>query len=235
MILGGALLLVPGVPLWAMLLLNAVIGFGHLVGVIAEQSAVGQVAEARRDSAYGLYTFVGTLGQALAPLAIAAVGGSAIVPPTQSLLWIYLAVCLAMLGVSLVLTRQRMRTADATPPRLRAALSVPRADRAPLVGSIAASMFVLAAVDLIQVYLPALGIERGLPVAVVGALLAVRAAATMLSRLFLGRLSRWAGRGRLVIVSTLVSALTIAPLGLDIPVVAMGALLAVAGFALGVS
>ena len=95
-------------------------------------------------------------------------------------------------------------------------------------------MLVLAAVDLVQVYLPALGVERELPAALVGTLLAVRAGATMVSRLGLARMTARLGRDRLVVLSALVAALAVAVLAAPVPAVVMGLALLVGGFALGV-
>jgi MFS family permease len=101
-------------------------------------------------------------------------------------------------------------------------------------GALLVSMLVLAAVDLIQVYLPALGVERQLPASVVGTLLAIRAGATMLSRLGLSRMTARVGRDRLIIVSSLVAAGAVAVLAFPVSPVVLGGALLVAGFALGI-
>jgi MFS family permease len=89
-------------------------------------------------------------------------------------------------------------------------------------------------VDLIQAYLPALGVERQLPASVVGTLLAIRAGATMLSRLGLSRMTARVGRDRLIIVSSLVAAGAVAVLAFPVSPVVLGGALLVAGFALGI-
>lgn len=96
-----------------------------------------------------------------------------------------------------------------------------------------ASLTVLTAIDLLTVYLPVYGEANGLSVETVGLLLAVRAAASMASRLLMLPLIRHFGR-RSVLVSSIV-----------MPAVALGALplfdapyllyiaMAIAGFGLG--
>lgn len=94
------------------------------------------------------------------------------------------------------------------------------------------SVVTVAAQDLIAVYLPALGAERGIAVDVIGMLLAVRAAASMLSRFFYARLSAVMGRWRLMAISTFVSAAFYAALAAPMPIALMYVVIAGAGFAL---
>ena len=79
--------------------------------------------------------------------------------------------------------------------------------------ALATSATVLAVVDLTMVYLPALGTERGLTAATVGAMLTVRAVFSMLSRLLLGRVSRAMGRMRPPTVSLVLSTVALAAAG----------------------
>jgi MFS family permease len=96
-----------------------------------------------------------------------------------------------------------------------------------------ASLTVLATMDVMTVYLPALGEERGLSVATVGALLAVRAGASMTSRLLMGRLIRFVGRDRLLIGSLGVAAVAVISLPfLPLPLAFVA--MAVAGMTLGI-
>lgn len=68
----------------------------------------------------------------------------------------------------------------------------------------------------------------------VGMLLALRAAATVFSRLGLERLVRGVGRARLLLASTAVSAVLIALLAVEMSVVLMSVLLVLAGLSLGI-
>ncbi len=97
------------------------------------------------------------------------------------------------------------------------------------------SVVTVVAQDLIVVYLPLLGAERHMSVDTVGMLLTVRAAASMLSRLLFVRLHMALGRRRLTIGSTLTSAVAYACLAVPMPLWAMYATIALAGFALSVS
>jgi hypothetical protein len=70
-----------------------------------------------------------------------------------------------------------------------------------------ASVAILAAVDIITAYLPVIGERSGIGPAVVGALLSLRAAASILSRLRIPPMVRALGRVRLIAVSAAGSAL----------------------------
>ena len=95
------------------------------------------------------------------------------------------------------------------------------------------SLSTLAAIDLVVAYLPAWGEERGVSVAVVGWLLALRAAASMVSRLGMDRLVRRCGRRPLLVVNTAVAAVGFAALPFC-DVAAVTVVIAVTGFALGI-
>lgn len=114
--------------------------------------------------------------------------------------------------------------------------TIPQVLRAPGVASnMLASMGLLAMVDILSAFLPLVGEDAGVPPIVVGALLAIRGAAGILSRALLPWLSRRWSRRRLLITCLLVASITLAvpPLVLDQLVVA-GTLLAVGGFFLGI-
>ena len=107
---------------------------------------------------------------------------------------------------------------------MRTLLRVPGLIRALLV-----SCVVLAAVDITLVYLPALGADRGLAAGLIGALLTLRAIASMVSRFFLGRLVKRVGRRRLLVASVALSAVSMGAVALPLPPVAVGALVLLLG------
>ncbi|MET1064097.1 MAG: MFS transporter [Arthrobacter sp.] len=234
-----------GLLLWSdslvlLLIWNVVLGLGHLMSVLGEQSRVAQADDGKLDSAFGIYTFAGSIGQALGPLLIVVFGSGRLIPETDMLFGAYLAAALLMLAVTLVLSAnpRRGRAAAVEPAvrqiPLREALRVPAPVRRQLFGAMAVSMMVLGAVDLIAVYLPALGVERGLSADLIGLLLTVRAVATMASRLGLGFLVAMFGRQQLIIASMGASAVALAVLTVPMEVWLMGVVLLVAGFALGI-
>jgi MFS family permease len=92
---------------------------------------------------------------------------------------------------------------------------------------------VISTVDVLAAYLPLYGESAGLSVALVGALLSIRAGATLVSRLFLVRLIAWLGRRRLLALSLGVSTLGLGliPFTTSPPVLVV--LMVLGGFALG--
>jgi hypothetical protein len=142
----------------------------------------------------------------------------------------------AVVGVVLVLCTVPLRVPTCVAERDRGApggmatlLRLPG-----LVRALVISAIVLAAVDSTLVYLPALGADRGLAAGFVGVLLMVRATASMTSRLFLGRLARWVGRRRLMIVSVATSALAMLAVTVPMPPAALVLVVVLLGLGLGV-
>lgn len=209
-----------------------VLGTGHLLCVVGQQAAVANSApDGRFDTAFGHYTFAASLGQAAGPGLIILAGGGRAVPDTGLLF-------AGSIGIGLVLTLSALfiRT-PARPPGsreqeaggMRTLVRLPGLPRALLV-----SCVVLAAVDITLVYLPALGTDRDLSAGFIGLLLTLRAVASMTSRFFLGKLVTLLDRRRLMVVTTVLSALSMAALALPLPPAALACLVVCLGLGLGV-
>jgi sugar phosphate permease len=97
-----------------------------------------------------------------------------------------------------------------------------------------ASLALLATVDVLTAYLPVLGVQRGISPAVVGALLSLRAATSIISRVLIPWMIPRLGRIRLLAASAAGSALLTAALPLSGSTAVLGALLAAAGSLLGI-
>ncbi|WP_448616467.1 MFS transporter [Modestobacter sp. URMC 112] len=209
-----------------------VLGTGHLLCVVGQQAAVANAAPSGSlDAAFGYYTFAASLGQAIGPGLIIVAGGQQQVPDTGALF-------LASVGIGVLLTLSAVlirMPARSTPAQEQEAGGMRTLVRLPgLVRALLVSSIVLAAVDITLVYLPALGADRGLAAGFIGLLLTLRAVASMTSRLFLGRLVTLLGRRRLMIGTAVLSALSMAALGLPLPPVAMAGLVVLLGLGLGV-
>lgn len=211
------------------------LGLSQLIFVVADQTLVGSRSPASSyDRRFGNLSFVASLGQLIGPAGAGLIAGAGSAEGTQQALWF--GSILALIAVPLIIRQWRQdpgpvvpRSANETArPPVMTILRMPGMAPAML-----ASMTVLATMDVLVVYLPALGQERGLSVATVGALLAVRAAASMMSRLFLGRLVDSIGRDRLMLGSLIVAATSVVALAL-VPLPAMFIVMAVAGVTLGI-
>ncbi|WP_247047647.1 MFS transporter [Arthrobacter rhizosphaerae] len=226
---------------------SAVLGVGHLCFTIAGQSAIARfVPLSRMDAAFGWFTAAFSLGQLLGPLAAGLAMGSAgnasaaarLMDANAALL---LAGAIAVLAIPVALgatTKKRAtapETSAAAPAKTPTSKSVAHLLGIPTVKTnMLASLALLATTDIIVAFLPLLGEEKGIAPVGIGILLAVRAAASITSRLLLSvMLTRWSRTG--LITASLVGAgvsLSILPWLFGNPVSA-AVLLAIVGFFLG--
>lgn len=216
----------------AILVATMVLGTGHLLCAVGQQSMVANlVAPGRLDSAFGYYTFAGSIGQVAGPALLGLFGSSGALPRTGAAFLAAAFVALALVLVTCFARRTPRLERAGTPGdrKVVTLLRTPGLPRALVVSSV-----VLAAMDITLVYLPALGTETGLTVGVVSALLAARAVATMVSRLFTGALTAWLGRRLLLVLSIGASGLATAVVPFPVPVWTLFVAVVVMGFGLGV-
>ena len=219
-------------------LASAVLGLGHLALTLAGQSLIArQSGDDRHDRDFGLYAAAASAGQligpALAGIVLGAAGRSLEDATTTGFL---VAAGLMALAVPTSLGTDRLGRAGR--PRDRSEGRPLRAGE--LIGArgvpagMFASLAILATVDVLTAYLPVLGTQRGIPPAVVGGLLSLRAAASILSRVLIPWMVGRLGRVRLLAASAAGSALLTAALPLAGGTAALAVLLAAAGFLLGI-
>ncbi len=219
----------------ALLVLIGMLGLGQLIFVVADQTIVGsRTPSGAYDSRFGSLSFVASLGQLIGPAAAGVIAADGTAEGTTRALLLGAALSVVAIPLGLVVWRRDPGPAVAPPAIRPAAPAILSILRMPGMGpAMLASMTVLATMDVITVYLPAIGEERGLSVATVGALLAVRAGASMASRLFLGRLVAIAGRERLLIASLGIAAASVVALPfLPLPLAFLT--MAIAGMTLGI-
>ena len=208
-----------------------VLGLGHLGSVVAQQALVANRTPAGRyDTAFGRYTFATSAGQAVGPGLILLFGGSETIPNTDALFaWSLVpAVAVLLLAVLLPASGRRPRHDVETSQGVRELVRRPGMLRA-----LTVSCVVLAAVDISLVYIPALGAEQDIPSGVIGLLLALRAAASMVSRLFLGRIVGFAGRRTTLVSSIALSAVAMLLVPLPQPTWQLGIAVTLLGLGLG--
>lgn len=211
----------------------AVLGTGHLLCAVGQQSSVARLAPAGRlDSAYGYYTFAGSIGQAIGPGLLALFTPSAAVPDTGAAFTTAAGAAVLLVLVTVLVRSTRPAPREEGGPGQPGLLSVLKGSA--MLRALMVSSLVLAAMDIILVYLPALGAEQGLSVGVVSALLAVRGIATMLSRVLTGVLTAALGRRMLLVVSIGASGIATAVVAAPVPTWLRFVAVAVMGFGLGV-
>ncbi|WP_460109417.1 MFS transporter [Streptomyces sp. YKOK-J1] len=220
--------------LWATALWSGVMGLGHLGFVIGAQSLVArQSAPHEQDRNFGHFTIGASLGQLVGPVAAGALIGDPDMAGSSAL-----ALVVAGAGGALALTslwRVEDRTAVGSPS--------PGGGRVPVGGILRArgvpagmlvSLSVLSATDILTAYLPVVGEHRGIAPAVIGVLLGLRAGATIACRLVLTPLLRLLGRPALLTATCFLAAVLCAGVAVPVPVWALGTMLTVLGFCLGV-
>jgi MFS family permease len=211
---------------------SLVLGIGHLCSVVGQQALVANSAPTHRyDAAFGYYTFAASLGQALGPGLIVVFGGEAPIPRTSAIFAGATVLTGALFAVTLGLRPAAAHAREAAQAEHGGVRGLLR--RPGLVRALTVSCVVLAAVDITLVYLPALGAERGIAAGTIGGLLALRAAASMTSRFFLGRLSAALGRQRLLVGSVALSAAGVAVTTIPMPVWVLAGVMVAVGLGLG--
>jgi MFS family permease len=217
---------------------STLLGLGHLGVALGSQAVIARDSEpARHDQHFGLLTAGVSVGQLVGPLIGGFVlgdrQGSALLSASGRAMVIAAAIAAAAVVCAVLAERGR----DGIP--------APAHDLANAVGvaavlrirGVPAAMFssiaALSAADVFTAYLPALADESGIGPRVVGVLLAVRAAASIASRIGIGAIVRRVGRLRLVAVSAFVAAGALACVAETGNIALLAVLSGAAGFALG--
>ena len=209
------------------------LGCGHLLSVVGEQSIVAnRTPGARLDAAFGYYTFAASIGQAIGPLLLAIPGSDPSSPPLHFIYSTCLASAALLTLLACFLPSTHIEHVGERPTMLRSAGSLLK--RADVLRALTASSIALASVDITLVYWPALGQERGLSVAAVSAMLFARSIATMSSRVLLAPLARLIGRRTLMITSIGVSGMAMVAVAIPLPLWALILAAVVFGFSIGV-
>jgi len=239
--LGAGLVLVACVGFWVwprsamhLLAFTVLLGFGHMFCMAGHQMlAVRSGGVHSRETALGYYMVAASIGQGLGPFVVGWLGGSAALPPTEHLFAIGLAAAAASMIVALMI-----RPARVAARHHAAGEFVPISRLIALRGFPAvmvSSVVTVTALDLLVIYLPALGAERQIDSSHIGLLLAARSVASLVSRVFYARLIFAVGRAPLTLASMLGSAAGFLVLAAPLALPAMYAVLVALGFAMGIA
>ncbi|GGS34163.1 MFS transporter [Streptomyces griseoviridis] len=234
LISGGCVLSGVAGSLGTMALWSGVMGLGHLCFVIGAQSLVArQSAPHEQDRNFGHFTIGASLGQLVGPVAAGAVVDGAAMAHSSAVALVAAGAGGAVALTSLWRTEDRTAVKASAVPGARVPVGrILRARGVP--AGMLISLSVLSATDILTAYLPVVGEHRGIAPSVIGVLLSLRAAATIACRLVLTPLLRLLGRTALLTVTCLLAALLCAGVALPLPVPALGLVLVVLGFCLGV-
>lgn len=238
-----------------LMIASAILGVGHLMFTIGGQSMVARRSSATNmDANFGWFTASFSVGQMLGPLLSGLVLGGSSLAETQAsgddfsfsvnlALWIGAIASVVAVPVLYALrasgqptttqTQDIVVVEPGTKPSIVNILKMPG-----IASHMLAALALLAILDILVAFMPLVGESVGVSPMVIGALLAVRGATSVISRVFIRPLSAHYSRNILLLISLLVSAVTMAivpaVVGLGMTgIIGAFIFMAVGGFTLG--
>lgn len=224
---------------------NVVAGTGLLLSAVSAQGLIARdAAQSDHDRAFGLFTVAASVGQLVGPLVSGLVAHLFHGTGRGSQAGLASAAVLGVALVSLTLTYrddpairdwagQRHLSEDSSEPGASPGVATMLRARG-MQPAMLASLSLLTAVDLITAFLPVLAEDRGISAATVGWLLALRALASIASRLLVARLAQRWGRRAVLTVSMLLAAAMILTIPTSSATGILVLVMLVAGFTLGI-
>ena len=212
-------------------------GLAHLACMVGGQSMVALRAPRESyDRYFGFYTFSASVGHMLGPIVAAIVAGSNGNLPKSTSNAFLLGVALTILAIFPVIRWRNERPTvvaqQSSEGTFKTAINLVK--RPGILAAIYISLAISSVADVLVVFLPLFGTENNFSPYAVGAILAIRAGTTMLSRFFLGRLSDRFTTFQLLWWSTVISVISCAAMAFARTPLTLGLIVFVAGFSLGI-
>ena len=212
-------------------------GLAHLACMVGGQSMVALRAPRESyDRYFGFYTFSASVGHMLGPIVAAIVAGSNGNLPKSTSNAFLLGVVLTILALFPVIRWRKERPTvvaqQSSEGTYKTAINLVK--RPGILAAIYISLAISSVADVLVVFLPLFGTENNFSPYAVGAILAIRAGTTMLSRFFLGRLSDRFTTFQLLWWSTVISVISCAAMAFARTPLTLGLIVFVAGFSLGI-
>ena len=216
---------------------TAAAGLAHLACMVGGQSMVALRAPRESyDKYFGFYTFSASVGHLIGPVIASIVAGSdGTLPKSTSNAFLLATVLTIIALVPVIRWRNERPTVEGkqnSEGTFKAAINL--AKRPGIMAAIYISLAISSVADVLVVFLPLFGTENNFSPYAIGAILAIRAGTTMLSRLFLGRLSERFSTFQLLWWSTIISLVCCVAMAFAHTPVTLGAIVFIAGFSLGV-
>jgi len=232
-----SLLLVLSNSLFLLAIATALSGVAHLACMIGGQTMVAlRTPRENYDRYFGYYTFSASVGHLAGPLLAALVAGSDGVLPKSTSNAFVLGAVLSIAALVPVISWRREKPSVVGKAHEDGTYSMAiKVVRKPgIMAAIYISLAISSVADVLVVFLPLFGSENNFSPYAIGAILAIRAGTTMLSRLFLGRLSDRFSTFQLLWWSTIISTLCCVAMAFAHTPLTLGAIVFIAGFSLGV-
>ena len=215
----------------------ALAGLAHLACMVGGQTMVSLRSESNKyEENFGYYTFSASLGQMIGPILGAVVAGTSGALPQSTSNAFLVALIFSFIALIPVMGwRNHQPTvvaAKSDKGALKSAGSLLKNKR--VFAAIYTSLAISSVGDILVVFLPLYGSEKSFSPLSIGVILALRAAASMLSRLSLGTLSGRFSTKNILIYSNLISIVACAAIAFAPNVWVLGFVVLIAGFSLGV-
>ena len=215
----------------------ALSGLAHLACMVGGQTMVALKSPTDKyEEHFGRYTFSASLGQMLGPILATLVAGSTGVIPKSTSAAFALALALSALAMVPVISwRNDAPTVVARKEEtgtLRAASNL--LQKPGMFAAVFMSLAISSTADILVVFLPLYGNENQFSAFSIGVIISIRAATSMASRYFLGRLSARYSTKQLLVTSNAISVVACAAMAFAPNPWVLGAIVFVAGFSLEV-
>lgn len=233
----SAALLLAAQSLLLLAIAAALSGLAHLACMVGGQTMVALKSPSNEyEEHFGRYTFSASLGQMVGPILATLVAGSTGVMPKSTSAAFALALALAAIAMVPVISWRN------EPPTVRGRKEESGALRAAgnllkkpgMFAAIFTSLAISSTGDILVVFLPLYGNENQFSALSIGIIISIRAATSMASRYFLGRLSARFTPRQLLISSNSISIIALIAMAFAPNPWILGAVVFVAGFTLGV-
>ena len=220
-----------------MVFVVALLGISQLLCMTGAQAIFANRTERTNyENYFGYYTFSAALGQLIGPIIGAIVSGSSGVLPRSTSHAFLASAVIALLGLIPLFFGMPMKptfTVSAKSSRENTSLHRLLTNPGMLV-AMYASLAVSSSIDVMVVFLPIFGKERGFSSGAIGVILALRAAASMFSRVKLGNLTEKIGFFRLLLGSIIFSSIACIIAIFSTSPLFLGIVIVFAGLSLGV-
>lgn len=216
---------------------TAIAGVAHLACMVGGQTMVAlRTPRENYDRYFGLYTFSAALGHMVGPLLATIVAGSNGNLPKSTSHAFLLGVVLSIIALVPVLSWRRERPTVAAKQQDSGTFTAAfRLVKKPgMLAAIYISLAISSTADVLVVFLPLFGSENNFSPYAIGVILALRSGTTMMSRLFLGRLSDRFTTYQLLMWSTLISVCACGAMAFAKSVISLAIIVFIAGFSLGI-
>jgi len=236
-ILISALFLAQAKTVLVLAVFTACAGVAHLAVMVGGQTIVSKKSmQASYDKNFGLYTFSASLGHMIGPIlgGIAAGSNGSLAKSTSNAF--FLAACLAVMGVIPILFAKRdlINHSHERKESVEKVLVSRILSNKDIRAAIITSLIISSVSDILVVFLPLLGQAKNYTPFQVGLLLSLRAGMAMLSRLFLGNLSKTFTARNVMILSGLVSTISCGLLFTTSNLFMTAVTISIVGFSLGI-